>query len=80
MKIGNELNLIQSPAVTSSSSEVADRLATIYERYLEQFDFIYVMSYMQELEHNKRIRPDQRLTFVHLIHGRGMESGDRFGA
>jgi len=37
----------------STSSEVADRLATIYERYLEEFDTIYVMSYVQVVENRR---------------------------
>jgi len=49
LKIGQQLNVIRSPDASSSSTEVADQLAMIYKRYLEHFDAIYVVSFMQEL-------------------------------
>jgi len=52
LKIGRKLDFI-SPETSSASDEVADRLADIYKRYLEQFDRIYVMSFMQEVEHRR---------------------------
>ena len=50
MKIGTRLGFIQSQDIASTSSEVADRLATIYKQYLGEFDTIYVMSFIQELK------------------------------
>jgi len=36
--------------MTPASSEVASQLATIYKRYLGEFDTLYVMSFVQELQ------------------------------
>jgi hypothetical protein len=51
--IGRKLGLVQSQDMSSASSEVAGRLARVYEEYLQHFDVIYVMSFVQELEHRK---------------------------
>ena len=51
VKIGIELGFIQPQDMESIVSEAADRLATIYKRYLVEFDAIYVMSFVQELQH-----------------------------
>ncbi|KAF9789534.1 hypothetical protein BJ322DRAFT_1105382 [Thelephora terrestris] len=51
MKIGEELRLIHPRDVTSARLEVTDRLAAIYKRCLEQFDTIYVISFVQEVQH-----------------------------
>lgn len=50
LKIGTRLGFIQSQDTVSASSEIADRLATIYKQYLGEFDTIYVMSFIQELK------------------------------
>ena len=57
MKIAIGLGLIQPQDKASTSSEVADRLATIYKRYLGEFDAIYVMSFVQEIQ--QRIARDR---------------------
>lgn len=53
LKIGRELHLIDSPDVDSAPDEVANRLATIYEENLRQFDAIYVLSFVEEFEYRK---------------------------
>jgi len=53
LEIGRKLGLIHAHEMPSTSSEVADRLASIYKEYLQQFDGIYVMSFAQELEYRK---------------------------
>jgi len=50
VNIGTRLGFIHSQDVASTASEVADRLAMIYKRYLGEFDAIYVMSFVQELQ------------------------------
>ncbi|KAF9645213.1 hypothetical protein BDM02DRAFT_3120579 [Thelephora ganbajun] len=50
LKIGMRLGFIQSQGMTPASTEIADRLAKIYKRYLGEFDAIYVMSFVQELQ------------------------------
>ena len=59
MKIGKGIGFIQSQDMKSASAEVADRLATIYKRYLAEFDAIYVTSFVEELQ--------QRITHARLI-------------
>lgn len=52
LKISQNLDLIhESPGMSPASAEVANRLATIYGQYLQQFDEIYVRSFVQELQH-----------------------------
>lgn len=50
VNIGERLGFIQSQDVASTSSEVADRLATVYKRYLGDFDALYVRSFVQVLQ------------------------------
>jgi len=50
LTIARGLGLVHPDDAEPASSEVADRLATIYKRYLGEFDTIYVMSYVQELQ------------------------------
>lgn len=50
MEIGTRLGLIHSQDMASTTSEVADQLEMIYKRYLGEFDAIYVMSFVQELQ------------------------------
>lgn len=40
--------------MTPTSSEVANQLAAIYGRYLEEFDRIYVMSFNEEFQKRSR--------------------------
>lgn len=56
--IGTWLHFIRPQDTGPASFAVADRLSTIYSRYLEEFDTIYVMSYRQELE--KRVMHGRR--------------------
>jgi len=57
VKIAIGLGFIQPHDKASTSSEVADRLATIYKRYLGEFDAIYVMSFVEEIQ--QRIARDR---------------------
>lgn len=50
LAIAARLRLIRSQDGTPTPLEVADRLATIYKHYLEEFDSIYVMSFDQEVQ------------------------------
>ena len=50
LKIATWLRFIRSQDATPSSLEVAERLATIYRYYLQEFDGIYVMSFDQEVQ------------------------------
>jgi len=50
VEIGTRLGLIYSQNMASTTSEVADRLATIYKRYPGEFHAIHVMSFVQELQ------------------------------
>jgi len=59
VKIATELDFVQSHDVEPASSEAVDRIVTIYERYLQDFDEVYVMSYREVVE--KR-RADARST------------------
>jgi len=52
LKIARKLGFI-SPDISSPRGEIAYQLAEIYKSHLEQFDKIYVMSYMQEVEHRR---------------------------
>ena len=54
MEIVRELDIIGSQNVSSAASQLANQLATIYTLYLKPFDDLYVLSYMQEVEHRKK--------------------------
>ena len=54
LKIARKLGFI-SPDIPSTPNEIAYQLAEVYRDHLEQFDKIYVMSYMQEVEHRRAI-------------------------
>jgi hypothetical protein len=56
LKIGRELHFIGSQDASPADAEVANRLATIYEKYLQQFDAIYLLSFVEEFEHRKALR------------------------
>lgn len=50
LTVARGLGLVNQHDPEPTSLEVADRLAAIYKWYLGEFDTIYVMSYVQELQ------------------------------